>query len=161
MLDRVAVVMTLAAVVSATSVFARDDDFRNTEFGWALLSNGSTVATSTDELTRLDEWTSDEDRVLFARFGEDEYLIRDRVTLDRADELVEPIRMLGEKAREIVASRPAHRGDKLGRREWKERLRPFKEKRRELMLGVSGEIEALARDAIRRGQARRMNGHRP
>jgi hypothetical protein len=157
MLHRVAVVMTLAAMLSASSAFTRDDDFRNNQFGWALLSKGSTVATSVDELNRLDEWTSDGDRVLFARLGEDEYLIRDRVTLDRADALVEPIRKLGEKAREIRPSHGAHRGDKLGRREWKERLRPFKEKRRELLVQVSGEIEALARDAVRRGQAQRLN----
>ncbi|HKQ57835.1 MAG TPA: hypothetical protein VJY35_08190 [Candidatus Eisenbacteria bacterium] len=155
--NRVAVVMTLAAMLSATSALARDDAFRNTPFRWAVLSEGSTVATTADELNLLDEWTSDGDRVLLARFGEDDYLIRDRVTLDRADELVEPIRRLGEKAREIVASRGAHRGDKLGRREWKARLRPIKEKRRELMLQVSGEIEALAREAVRRGQAQRLN----
>jgi hypothetical protein len=153
MLCRVAFVIATSVLV-ATSAFARD---RSTPFGWVLVSKGSTVATSTDELNRLDRWPFDSDRVLFARFGEDEYLIRDRVTLDRADEWVEPIRKLGEKAREIRASRSENRGDKLGRREWKERLRPYKEKRRELLLQVSGEIEALARDAVRRGQAQRLN----
>ena len=152
MLNRVAVMMTLAAVLTATSVSARDD-----EFGWALVSKGSTVATSTDQLGRLDKWNPNGDRVLFARFGQDEYLIRDRVTLDRADELVEPIRELGEKAREIRTSRGEQHGDKLGRREWKERLRPFKEKRRELLLRVSPKIEELARAAVSRGQAQRLN----
>jgi hypothetical protein len=145
-------VMTLATMLVPTPVSARD-----TQFGWALVSKGSTVATSVDELERLDEWTSDGDHALFARFGDDEYLIRDRATLDRIDQLVEPIRKLGEKAREIVASRGAYRGDKLGRHEWKERLRPFKEKRRELLLRVSGDVEALARECVRRGQAQRLN----
>jgi len=157
MLHLVAPVMTLTAMLVATSVVGRDDDFGNTPFGWALVSQGSTIATSTDELSRLQEWTSDEDRALFARFGEDEYLIRERVTLDRADQLVEPIRKLGEKAREIVASRGAHRSDKPGRREVKEQLRPIKARRRQLLLHVSGEIEALARAAVRRGQAQRLN----
>ena len=157
MLNRVALVIALAAVPIATSVFARDDAPGNTEFRWALVSKGSTVATTADELARADEWISAGDRVLFARFGEDEYLIRDRATLDRADELVEPIRKLGEKVREIRAPRGSYRGDKLGKREWKERLRPFKEQRRELLLHVSPEIEALARDAVRRGQAQRLN----
>jgi hypothetical protein len=157
MLHLVAPLMTLTAMMVATSVVGRDDDFRNTPFGWALVSQGSTIATSTDELSRLQEWTSDDDRVLFARFGEDEYLIRERVTLDRVDQLVEPIRKLGEKAREIVASRGAHRSDKLGRREVKEQLRPIKARRRQLLLHVSGEIEALARAAVRRGQAQRLN----
>ena len=78
-------------------------------------------------------------------------------TLDRVDQLVEPIRKLGEKAREITASRGAHRGDKLGRREWKERLRPLKEKRRELLLRVSGEIESLTRACVERGKVQRLN----
>lgn len=149
MLNRVAVMMTLAAVLAATSVSARDD-----EFGWVLVSKGSTVATSGDELSRVDEWTSNGDRVLFVRFGQNEYLIRDSATLDRADDLVEEIRRLGEKAREIRAPRGEQRGDK---REWKERLRPFKERRRELLLHVSPKVEALARDAVRRGQAQRLN----
>jgi len=105
----------------------------------------------------LEDWISKGDRVLFVRFGQDQYLIRDRVTLDRADELVEPIQELGEKAREIRAPRGEQRGDKLGRREWKERLRPFKEKRRELLLHVSPKIEALARAAVSRGHVRRLN----
>jgi len=151
MLHRVAVMMTLAAALTATSVSARD------EFGWVLVSRGSTVATSVDELSRLEDWISKGDRVLFVRFGQDQYLIRDRVTLDRADELVEPIQELGEKAREIRAPRGEQRGDKLGRREWKERLRPFKEKRRELLLHVSPKIEALARAAVSRGHVRRLN----
>lgn len=152
MLQRAVVIMTLAATLAATSVSAREDGF-----GWALASRGSTVATSGDELSRLDEWTSDGDRVLFVRFGEREYLIRDAAALDRADELVEPIRRLGERAREIRAPRGEQRGDKLGRKEWKERLRPFKEKRRELLLEVSPEIEALARDAVRKGKAQSLN----
>ena len=152
MLHRVAVMMILAAALTAASVSARDD-----EFGWALVSKGSTVATSTDVLSRIEDAISNGDRVLYVRFGQDEYLIRDRVTLDRADELVEPIRELGEKAREIRASRGEQRGDKLGRREWKERLRPFKEKRRELLLDVSPKIEALARAAISRGQVQHLN----
>ena len=151
MLHRVAVMMTLAAALTATSVSARD------EFGWVLVSRGSTVATSVDELSRLEDWISKGDRVLFVRFGQDQYLIRDRATLDRADELVEPIQELGEKAREIRAPRGEQRGDKLGRREWKERLRPFKEKRRELLLHVSPKIEALARAAVSRGHVRRLN----
>lgn len=153
MLCRVAVVVATAVLV-ATSAFARD---WSTPFGWALVSKGSTVATSTDELSRLGQRNSDSDRVLYARFGEDEYLIRDPATLDRADDLVEEVRRLGEKAQEIRASSGAHRSDKLGRREWKERLRPFKEKRRELLLRVSPRIEELAKDAIRRGQAQRLN----
>lgn len=156
MFCRVAVVVATAVLV-ATSAFAREGEFRSTPFGWVLVSKGSTVATSTDELSRLDQRTSDSDRVLYARFGEDEYLIRDSATLDRADDLVEEIRRLGEKAQEIRAASGAHRGDKLGRREWKERLRPFKEKRRELLLRVSPKIEALARDAVRRGQAQRLD----
>jgi hypothetical protein len=151
MLHRLAVLMTLAAALAATSVSARE------EFGWVLVSKGPTVATSGDELSRSEEWTSNEDRVLFVRFGQDEYLIRDRVTLDRADELVAPIRELAEKAREIRPPRGEQRGDKLGRREWKERLRPIKEKRRELLLQVSPRIEALARAAISKGQAQRLN----
>jgi hypothetical protein len=149
--------MTLTVMLVGTSVFGRDDDFRNTQFGWALVSKGSTIATTTDDLGRLEEWTSDEGRVLYARFGEDEYLIRERATLDRVDELVEPIRRLGEKAREIGASRGAYRTDKVGRREVKEQLRPIKARRRELLLHVSGEIEALARAAVRRGQAQRLD----
>jgi len=152
MLHRTVVMMTLAAALTATSVSARDD-----EFGWALVSKGSTVATSVDVLGRLDDRISNGDRVLFVRFGQDEYLIRDPATLDRADVLVEPIRELGEKAREIRPSRGEQRGDKLGRREWKERLRPFKEKRRELLLRVSPKIEALARAAAARGQVQRLN----
>ena len=84
-------------------------------------------------------------------------MIRERSTLDRVDRLVEPIRKLGEKAREVAGRRGDHLADKLGRREWKQRLRPFKEKRRELMRRVTGEIEALARDVVRRGRARRVN----
>ena len=76
--------------------------------------------------------------------------------LDRADQLVEPIRKLGEKAREIVAAK-GDRASKVGRREWKERLRPYKEQRREMLLGVSDEMESLAQEAIRRGQAARLN----
>ena len=151
MLHRVPVMMTLAAALTATSVSARD------EFGWVLVSKGSTVATSVDELSRLEDWISNGDRVLVVRFGQDQYLIRDRVTLDRADELVEPIQELAEKAREIRASRGEQRGDKRGRREWKERLRPFKEKRREHLLHVSPKIEALARAAVSRGQVQRLN----
>jgi len=151
MLHRIAVMMTLAAALTATSVSARD------EFGWVLVSMGSTVATNVDELSRLEDWITNGDRVLFVRFGQDQHLIRDRVTLDRADELVEPIQELGEKVREIRASRGEQRGDELGRREWKERLRPFKEKRRELLLHVSPKIEALARAAISRGQGQRLN----
>jgi uncharacterized coiled-coil DUF342 family protein len=105
-------------------------------------------------LSRLDASTADGERVLFVRFGQAEYLIRDRATLDRADQLVEPVRKLGERAREIVAARGERRSDK---REWKERLRPYKEKRRELLNGVSDEMEALARESIRRGQAARLN----
>src|SRR5262249_38481926 len=101
MLNLVAPVMTLVLVV--TSVTGRDDDFRNAQFGWALVSKGSTIATSTDELSRLEEWTFDGDRVLYARFGEDEYLIHDGATLDRVDQLVAPIRKLGERAREIMS----------------------------------------------------------
>ena len=159
MRKRDALVMILAAMLFAPSSFARDShDWDGTpEFGWALVSNGSTIATSLDEWNRLDEWIAADDRVLFARFGEDEYLIRDRSTLDRVDQLVEPIRRLGERAREIAAPRSAHHADKLGRREWKERLRPLKEKRRELLRRVSGEIEALARDAVRQGHAQRLN----
>jgi len=156
MLDHAALVLTLAATVAGTS-FAGDESFRNTRFGWALVSRGSTIATSTDELDRLHAWTSDGDRVLLARFGEDEYLIRDRVTLDRVDRLVEPVRALGEKARAILAARGAGRSDKLDRREWKERLRPLKEERRKLLHQISGEIETLARDAVRRGGAQRVN----
>ena len=151
MLHRVGVMMTLAAALTVTFVSARD------EFGWVLVSKGSTVATSVDELSRLEEWISNGDHVLFVRFGQKQYRIRDRVTLDRADELVEPIQELAEKAREIRASRGEQRGDKRGRREWKERLRPFKEKRRELLLHVSPRIEALARAAVSRGQAQRLN----
>jgi len=143
-------------MVVTSSVFARDDHSRS-PFGWAVVSKGSTVATTADELHRLEEWTSDGDRVLYARFDEDEYLIHDRATLDRVDQLVEPIRKLGEQAREIRASQGAHPYDKRGRQEWKERLRPIKEARRALLLGVSDEIEALARDAVRRGQAQRLN----
>lgn len=72
MLHLVAPVMTLTVMLVGTSVFGRDDDFRNTQFGWALVSKGSTIATTTDDLGRLEEWTSDEGRVLYARFGEDE-----------------------------------------------------------------------------------------
>jgi len=97
------------------------------------------------------------DHVLFARFGEDEYLIRDPTTLDRVDQLVKPIRTLGEQAREITASHGAARGDKLGRRELKDELRPIKARRRQLVLHVSGKIEALARAAVRRGRAQRLN----
>ena len=161
MRKRDALVMILAAMLFASFSFARDDDSddrdRTLEFGWALVSNGSTIATSLDEWNRLDEWITADDRVLFARFREDKYLIRDRSTLDRVDELVEPIRRLGEKARELVATRSTHHADKLGRREWKERLRPLKEKRRELLRRVSGKIEALARDAVRQGRAQRLN----
>lgn len=159
MRKRDALVMILSAMLVASSSFARDsyDRDRTPEFGWALVSNGPTIATSQDELNRVDEWVAADDRVLFARFGEGEYLIRDRSTLDRVDQLVEPIRKLGEEARAITATRSTHRADKLGRREWKERLRPLKEKRRELLRRVSGEIEALARDAIRQGRAQRLN----
>ena len=153
MLDRVACSMTLATLLVATSWVSPGDDSSNASFGWVSVSRGSTVATSGDELDRLNEQAPDQDRVLFAHIGEDEYLIRDRATLDRVDQLLEPIRKLGEKAREIAASRGTDRSDKLHRRAWKARLRPFKEERRELLLGVSGQIEALARDAIRRGQA--------
>jgi hypothetical protein len=154
---RVVPVMSLALMLVASSAFARDRVVTNASFGWALVSKGSSIATSTDELNRLlNERTSERDRVLYARFGEDEYLVRDRVTLDRIDQLVAPVRELSEKAREIV---PPHggRSDKVDRREWKERLRPFKEKRRELLLGMSGEIEALARAAVRRGQAQYLD----
>ena len=156
-----ALVMALAAMLFASSSFARDDDSHDrdpiSEFGWALVSNGSTMASSLDEWNRLDERIANGERVLFARLGEDEYLIRDRSTLDRVDQLVEPIRRLGEKAREIAATRTAPRADKLGRREWKERLRPLKEERHELMRRVSVDIERLARDAVRRGRAQRLN----
>lgn len=153
MLHRVALFLSLASLIGATSALARDDD--SPPFGWALASpKGSTIATSTDELSRLDASTADGERVLFVRFGQAEYLIRDRATLDRADQLVEPVRKLGERAREIVAARGERRSDK---REWKERLRPYKEKRRELLNGVSDEMEALARESIRRGQAARLN----
>ena len=161
MRKHLALVMILPAVLFASSAFARVHDShgrdRIHEFGWALVSNGSTIATSLDEWNRLDEWIANDERVLFARFGDDEYLIRDRSTLDRVDHLVEPIRRLGEKAREVAADRSAYRSDKLGRREWKERLRPLKEKRRELLRRVSGEIEALARNAVRQGRAQRLN----
>src|SRR5262245_12518879 len=156
MLHRLVLGMTLAAMLMATSLFAREVVL-DSEFGWALASKGTTIATSGDELTRLVEWTSNGDRVLLARFGEEAYLIRDRATLDRVDHLVEPIRKLGEKARQITVSRGTSLGDKAGRREWKERLRPYKERRRVLMLGVTGEIESLARDAVRRGQAQLVN----
>ena len=157
MLHRVALATILATALVATSVFARDDGLANSKFGWAFVSKGSSVATTSDDLDRLDEFTSEGDRALFARLGDDEYLIRDRATLDRVDQLVEPIRRLGEKAREIVGQRGAQRGDKLGRREWKERLRPFKEKRRQLVLRVSGDIEALVRESVRRGHAQRLD----
>jgi len=104
-------------------------------------------------LNQLDERAAGADRMLLARFGADEYLIRDSLALDQVERLVEPIRRLSEKARDIIASRGARPSDKLGRHEWKARLRPYKERRRELMLEVSGPIEALARDAVRRGQA--------
>jgi len=161
MRKRVTLVMILAVMLFASLAFARDDDShgrdRTPEFGWALVSNGSTIATTLDDWNRLDEWIVDDDRVLFARFGKVEYLIRDRSTLDRVDQLVEPIRKLGEKAREVAATRPAHNGDKLRRRDWKERLRPLKEKRRELLRRVSNEIEALARNALGQGRAQRLN----
>ncbi len=156
MLDRVACSMTLATMLVATSWVAPNDDFRNASFGWVSVSRGSTVATSGDELDRLNARAPDQDRALFARFGEDAYLVRDQATLDRVDQLLEPIRKLGETAREISAARGANRSDKLHRHAWKARLRPLKEHRRELLLGVSGEIETLARDAIRRGQAQRL-----
>jgi len=57
MLNLVAPVM--AVILVTTSVVGRDDDFRSARFGWALVSEGSTIATSTDELSRLEEWTSD------------------------------------------------------------------------------------------------------
>jgi len=120
-------------------------------------SRVSTVATSTDDLSQLDEWTSEGERVLFVRFGSELYLIHDPATLDRVDRLVKPIRELGEKAREIAGARGTELSGKLGKREWKERLRPYKEKRRELLRGVSDEIESLAREAVRRGQAQRLN----
>jgi len=147
--------LTLAIMLGATSVVAPSDDY-NPQFRWALASKGLTVATSADELTRLNESTSDEDRVLYARIDGHEYLIREAATLDRVDQLVEPIRKLSDKVRQLVPSRGDYAGDKLGRREWKARLRPFKEKRRELLRHVSGDIEALARDAVRRGQAQRL-----
>ena len=150
MLYRVAVVVATAFLV-ATSALAG-----STSFGWALASKGCTAATSTDELSRLEQRTSDSDRILYARFGEDEYLIRDPATLDRADSLIEPIRQLGESAREIRPVNGADPTDKQTRQEWKERLRPFKEKRRELLLRVSPRIEALARDAVARGKAQRL-----
>ena len=153
--NRVAPLLALAAMLAAVSAFAQDDEIANAQFRWAVASKGSTIATSADELNWLDEHTSEGDRVLLARFGETAYLIRDPATLDRVDKLVEPIRKLGQKARAIVEQQ--HRTDKLGKREWKERLRPIKEERRTLMRGVSGEIEALAREAIARGQAQRFN----
>jgi len=156
MLDRIACSMTLATILVASSWVAPDDDFRNAPFGWVSVSKGSTIATSGDELDRLNERAPDQDRVLFAHFGEDEYLIRERATLDRVDQLLEPVRRLGEKAREIGALRGTNRSDKLHRRAWKARLRPLKEERRQLLLDVSGQIEALARDAVRRGQAQRL-----
>jgi len=155
MLHRPVLGMTLATMLVATSLFAREVVLGRSEFGWALASKGTTVATSVEELSRLDEWLLGGERVLFARFGEEGYLIRDRATLDRVDQLVEPIRKLSEKARQIAA--PADRRDKLARREWKERLRPYKEKRRVMLLGITGEIEALARAAVRRGEAQRVN----
>lgn len=161
MRNRVALVMAFAAILFAPFAFAREPDSRDadptSEFGWVLVSNGSTIASSSDELNRLDELITDDGRVLFARLGRVEYLIRDRHALDRADELVEPVRKLGERAREVLATRGVHRGDKLGRREWKERLRPLKERRRELLRGVTGAIETLARDAVRQGRAQRVN----
>ena len=157
MLKRVTLVM-LAAMLCASSAFARDDDSPGRDpFGWAFVSNGTTIKTSLDEWNHLDEWFGPDDRLMFARFGDKEYLIQDQSTLDRVDELVEPIRRLGEKAREIAERRGAHLANKLGKREWKERLRPFKEQRRELIRRVSGKIEALARDAVRQGRARRVN----
>ena len=157
---RLALVVVFASMLVAPFAFAREPDYRvavqTSEFGWVLVSNGATIAATLVEWNRLDELITDDDRVLFARFGGDEFLIRDRHTLDRADELVEPIRKLGEKARAILAAR-AHGGDKIGRREWKERLRPLKEKRRELLRDVTGAIEALARDAVRQGRVQRVN----
>jgi hypothetical protein len=156
---RAAIEMILAAMLFASSALAREDASRDRgrrpEFGWALVSNGSTIATSLDEWDRLDERIAGNERVLFARLGGDEYLIRDRSTLDRVDQLVEPIRRLGEKARAITATRSTN--DKAGRREWKERLRPLKEERGERLRAVSGEIEGLARDAVRQGRAQRLN----
>ncbi len=153
---RIASLFILTATLVAPAVFARAHDDAD-RFGWVFVSIGPTIATSTDELIRFDRWISQGDRALLARFGEDEYLIRDKATLDRVDELVDPIRRLGEKAREIAPPQGASRGDKFGRREWKERLRPYKEKRRELLLGISDDIESLARAAVRRGQAQRLN----
>lgn len=156
MLYRVVVVVATTLLV-ATSAFARQGDSGDTSFGWALANKGSMAATSTDELNRLEPRTSDSDRVLYARFGEVEYLIRDPATLDRADSLIEPIRQLGESARQIRPLNGGDLSDKRNRREWKERLRPFKEKRAQLLLRVSPQIEALARDAIAKGKAQRLN----
>jgi hypothetical protein len=155
MLERIALATAVAAAIAASPALARDDDFES--FGWALASRVSTVATSTDDLSQLDEWTSEGERVLFVRFGSELYLIHDPATLDRVDRLVKPIRELGEKAREIIEMRGTELSGKLGKREWKERLRPYKEKRRELLLGVSDEIESLAREAVQRGKAERLD----
>ena len=156
MLYRVVAVVATTLLV-ATSAFARQGVSGNTSFGWALANKGSMAATSTDDLSRLEPRTSDSDRVLYARFGEDEYLIRDPATLDRADSLIAPIRQLGESARQIRPLNDADLADKRHRREWKERLRPFKEKRAQLLLRVSPQIEALARDAVAKGKAQRLN----
>ena len=158
MRNRVALTMVVAVLLVAPAVFARDDAARDSdrtpEFGWVLVSNGSTIMTSLDEWNRLDELNLGDERVLFVRFGKDQYLIRDLHTLDRVDELVEPIRKLGQQVREMIPTRNGSRADK---REWKERLRPLKEKRRDHLRRVSPDIEDLAREAVRRGQAERVN----
>jgi hypothetical protein len=48
----------LAIMLGATSVVASTDDY-NPQFRWALASKGLTVATTADELTRLNETTSE------------------------------------------------------------------------------------------------------
>jgi len=161
MRHRAAFLMLLAVVLVVPGATVRGEAMHDTdrvpEFGWVLVSGGSTIATSTDDLNRWDRLKRDDDRVLFARIGADEYVIRDPHFLDRVEHLVEPIRKLEQQTRELLATRAGARADKLERREWKERLRPLKERRHEYLRRVSGDIEDLAREAVHEGRAERVN----
>src|SRR5439155_21907360 len=100
--------LTLAVAVSAAPALAGnsppgDDPESGSGFGWALVSGGSTMATDLDDWQRLHDLKADDDHFLMVRFGRDEYVIHDARVLERADDLVEPIRKLGQQAREMAS----------------------------------------------------------
>lgn len=91
---------------SETRTYSSQERESQNAFGWAVVTGSSTTSSDWDDFERLHDVKADLDRdAFFVRYGSEQWVITDRRTVERAADIVEPVRELGQRARAWARAR--------------------------------------------------------